>query len=631
MIKIRAKVSFLGTTLNVMTKDLQVSFHRSLSKCHERTTTRRECKSHNSLTIDPSLQKTDSSLTHRQAPEGRDEKMLLDRRSFIATGFLATFVSSMERSEAWGAGLASDKSEHSPDRKMPSMGLGDPRRKKAFSPLPYSDKDELSLAEGFTWYSVLKTGDVINSQGDRAGDCCDFLHFMRGKTPDQAFLWVNHEYLLDNVLYGKNLKPQDKTKEQVDAEMKLVGGSYVELKRIAQADGSKRWQVKTDSQLAFRLDANTPIPMVGPAGGKTVLGTLANCSGGFTSWGTILTAEENYDVYFKEHAGTFHSYYGWGEFYPRSEEDYGWVVEVDPTKKSARKLTALGRFAHEGATVTSAKDGRVVVYLGDDAKGQCIYKFISKGKLTGDASKDADLLLDGDLFVANLSKGEWILLSPENPLLSKDERFKSLSNILTHTREAAKLAGGTRLNRPEDIKVDPTNGDVYFALTNNADVGDLYGSVNLLRENGGDAAARKFSFETFLAGGTRSGMSCPDNLTFGPRNTLWACTDMSASAMGKGGLTAFQRNSMFRLETDAAGSVFARHFVQSPRDAELTGPTFLPDGSGLLLSVQHPGEGSFGKEGGGLTSHWPEGGESKPISSVVCIVAKNGKRDPFFV
>lgn len=561
--------------------------------------------------------------------------MTLDRRKFISTGVLTTFVSALGRTNAAAAGTnpgpetISRKSDKAQGSSM-KMGVGDPRRKMAFRPLPYTGQDELSVAEGFTWYPILKAGDVINAKGDRAGDCCDYLHFMPGKTADQAFLWVNHEYLLDNVLYGKNLKAEDKSKEQVDAEMKMVGGSYVELIGFKHTDGSRRWKLKSDSQFAFRLDANTPIPLVGPAGGRTVLGTLANCSGGYTSWGTILTAEENFDVYFKQNEGTFHSYYGWGNHYPRSEEDYGWIVEVNPVTQSARKLTALGRFAHEGATVTKSKDGKVVVYLGDDAKGQCLYKFVSHGQITGDAKKDQDLLLEGNLYVANISKGEWILLSPENPTLAKDERFKSLKNILINTREAAKVAGGTKLNRPEDVKVDPSNGDVYFALTNNADVGDVYGSVNLLRELDGDAAAKKFSFETFAAGGPRTGMSCPDNLTFGPKTTLWACTDMSASAMGKGALATFERNSMFRLEMDDAGSVFARHFIQSPRDAELTGPCFLPDGSGLLLSVQHPGEGSYGKEGVGLTSHWPEGGSSKPVSTVVCVIPANGNTERFW-
>jgi len=561
--------------------------------------------------------------------------MRIDRREFVTSGIFATLAAALDSTDAFAAEKSKERTTSFVDEmkkkrsKAPLMGGGDPRRSRAFKPLPYTTKDELSVAEGFTWYSLLRAGEIINAKGDRAGDCCDFLHFIPGQSADQAFLWVNHEYFLDNVIYGKNLKPEERTKEQVDAEMKLVGGSYVELVRRKHADGSWRWQVKSDSQIAFRLDANTAIPMVGAAGGRTSLGTLANCSGGFTPWGTILTAEENYDVYFKEHEGTFRGYYGWGTYYPRSEEDYGWVVEVNPKTQSARKLTALGRFAHEGATVTKSKDGRVVVYLGDDAKGQCIYKFISRRNLTGQSDNDADLLVEGSLYVANLSKGQWVLLSPENPLLAKDERFKSLANILTHTREAAKIVGGTRLNRPEDIKVDPLNGDVYFALTNNADSGDVYGSVNLLREKEGDAASLEFSFETFLAGGVRHGMACPDNLTFGPGNFLWACTDMSASAMGKGALSPFGHNSMFRLEIDASGSVFARHFLQAPRDAELTGPIFLPDASALLLSVQHPGEGSYSKPGLGLTSHWPDGGDSKPVSTVVCILPVDGKKERF--
>ncbi|MEN9808971.1 MAG: hypothetical protein RLZZ488_538 [Pseudomonadota bacterium] len=569
--------------------------------------------------------------------------MTSGRRDFLLNGALTALVSALASHDAIASPREGGKNRKALDKhgksgttgsfqnNRPSMGAGDPRRPRAFKPLPYDGRDELTVADGFTWYSLVRTGEVINSKGDRAGDCCDYLHFNMGSSPDQAFLWINHEYVLDNVLYGRPVNPDEKSKEQVDAEMKLVGGSYVELKKVQQADGAPRWMLKSDSNLAFRLDANTPIPLVGPAGGRTAIGTLANCSGGYTPWGTILTAEENFDVYFKKNDGTFRGYYGWGKYYPRNEEDYGWVVEVDPVTQKARKLTALGRFAHEGATVAQAKDGRMVVYLGDDAKGQCIYKFISKGKITGNPVSDADLLVQGDLYVANLSKGEWILLSPENPALAKSNKFSTLAEVMTHTREAAKIAGGTRLNRPEDIKIDPTNGDVYFALTNNSDSGDMHGSVNLIREHKGDFASLTFDYETFVVGGLRSGISCPDNLTFGPAGTFWATTDMSASAMGRGALTAFKRNSMHRLESDRAGSVFARHFVQAPRDAELTGPCFLPDGSGLLLSVQHPGESSFEKEGVGFTSHWPDGGQSAPVSTVVCIVPTDGKKDRFIL
>jgi len=558
--------------------------------------------------------------------------MGFDRRSFLKTGLVTSAVTALSRSEFAAAAVSSKAEQPVPSphsRQKHLMGGGDPRRAGAFKPLPYTNTDELSLADGFSWYPLLRTGDVINAQGDKAGDCCDYLHFMPGRNPDQAFLWVNHEYLIDNVLYGKRVVASSKTKAQVDFEMTLVGGSYVELTLTTESNGSRRWRVKPDSVHAFRLTAHTPIAMVGAAGGRTAMGTMANCSGGFTPWRTILTAEENFDIFYGTSENGFRSHYGWGKYYKRSELDYGWVVEVEPQTRAARKLTALGRFAHESATVTVAKDKRVVVYMGDDAKGECLYKFISKKKLTGDPRKDADLLVEGDLYVANLSRSEWILLSPENPVLGKNKKFSSLKNILTFTREAAKIAGGTKLNRPEDIEVDSVSGDVYFTLTNFAEAGDPYGSLNLIREKNGDASALQFEFETFLTGGLRSGVSCPDNLTFGPENSLWVCTDMSASAMGKASLERFHRNSMFRVETDEFGSVFARHFLQAPRDAELTGPTFLPDGSGLFVSVQHPGESSFSKQGVGYTSHWPDGGKSKPLSTVVCIYSTDQKSDRF--
>jgi secreted PhoX family phosphatase len=497
-------------------------------------------------------------------------------------------------------------------------GLGSPQKKGAFEPLPPSNVDDISLAKGFQWYPLLKMGDVINAAGDKAGDCCDFIHFHPGENKDHAFLWVNHEYVIDNVLYGKRVKAEDKTKEQVIEERKLVGGSYVEIRR-SRANGG-RWEVVANSTKAFRIDGNSQIPMVGPAGGAIVTGTMGNCGGGFTPWGSVLSGEENVDVYYQDPAG-----YGWGNFFPHSKRDYGWIVEVDVQKKSARKLTALGRFAHEGSTVVARVQKKVVVYMGDDAKSQCLYKFVSKNVLTGNAEKDRDLLLEGDLYVANFKKGQWILLSPENEKLKNDQkkRFVTQADICNETREAAHLAGGTKLNRPEDVKVDPQSGEVYFTLTNNSDVGDFHGSIVYLQENAGDHTAASFTFETYLAGGKSSGISCPDNLTFGPGRHLWVCTDISSEVMGKGSHASFVRNSCFRLENDEHGNVYARHFLQGPADAEITGPCFSPDEKSLFLSIQHPGESSY-YEGTTLTSHWPLGGSAKPLSTVIVVEENKG-------
>jgi secreted PhoX family phosphatase len=349
---------------------------------------------------------------------------------------------------------------------------------------------------------------------------------------------------------------------------------------------------------------------------------MGNCGGGTTPWGSVLSGEENVQDYYNKEASEDN--YGWGQFFDGPENDYGWVVEVDTAAKAARKLTALGRFAHEGATVAKARDGRVVVYMGDDATGQCLYKFISKGKLSGNSEKDKDLLLEGDLYCADLKAGKWLHIHPSNPKISAAAKsdpktFGTLPAILTNCRKSAQTAGGTPLNRPEDVKVHPKLGTVYFTLTNNASAGDFHGQVVMLHEEGNDHAALGFTYDTHIVGGSGRGFSCPDNLCFGPSDHLWVCTDISGTVMGKGAHAAYARNSVLRLEHDSTSkTTTARHFLQSPIEAEITGPCFDSEGSTFFLSIQHPGEFSFVLHKG-LSSHWPKGGQAKPLSTVIAI------------
>jgi secreted PhoX family phosphatase len=73
---------------------------------------------------------------------------------------------------------------------------------------------------------------------------------------------------------------------------------------------------------------------------------------------------------------------------------FGWVVEIDPFDASSTpvKRTALGRAAHEGATVALTTDGRAVVYSGEDARFEYIYKFVSRDRVKpGGAKANAEL------------------------------------------------------------------------------------------------------------------------------------------------------------------------------------------------------------------------------------------------
>ena len=469
--------------------------------------------------------------------------------------------------------------------------------------------DDVQVAPGYKWHVLAKRGDTINQQGDTFGDCNDYTCYLPGSSDDHGFLWVNHEYVVPALLHGREIPPTKKTKAMVDKERSLVGGSYLEIKR----DNTGRWQTLSDSKRAFRIDGTTPIPLVGAAGGRTATGTMGNCSGGVTPWGTILTCEENVDDYYNKESPY---YYGWAEHYKEAGKDYGWVVEVDPKTKEARKLTGLGRFAHEGAAVTVAGDQRVVVYMGDDSRFECLYKFVSKARLTGVPSKDKDILLDGTLYVANLADGQWIELSPKNKALSGH----SIASILTETRRAAKKVGGTPLNRPEGIVIHPDLRTIYVALTNNSEAGDFYGSILALSEEGAQHNSLTFSHETFAFGSPSHGFACPDNLAIGPKMTLWAGTDISGSSLGKGAYKGLPRNIFLRLGRQENGALDVRRLVVAPPEAEVTGPTFHPSGKSLFLSIQHPGENSR-RNDNKLTSNWPGGGDKVPRSSVIVVEA----------
>ena len=332
-----------------------------------------------------------------------------------------------------------------------------------------------------------------------------------------------------------------------------------------------------------------------------------------TPWGTILTCEENYDQFYGERNYKTgekvlrRNDLGWSKYYDYPPEHYGWVVEVDPKTGAAQKHIALGRCAHECATIKELDDGRLVVYTGDDTVNQCLYKFI--GSKPGSLS-------EGTLYVANTVLSRWEpLVYEKSKALQKF--FKSQTEVLIRLREAAKLVGGSPLDRPEDIEIDPINGNVLVALTNNSTVKNYFGSILKIEEANGDHEALTFKSEVYLAGGEDTGFACPDNMAFDLAGNLWFTSDMSGSLMNKEPYTAFKNNGLFFVprEGEQAGQVI--QVASAPTDAELTGPWFAPDGKTLFMSVQHPGEYSPSMDQ--LTSHWPDGGEEIPKPAVVAI------------
>ncbi len=481
-----------------------------------------------------------------------------------------------------------------------------------FQGIAPSDQDELKLAKGLSYEVLIKWEDSI-SKKDTFGfnnDYTAFLPFDPAK-PDDGILWINHEYV-DPMFVSNYVGGDEKTKEQVQKEQYNVGGSILRIKKTK----SGKWEVQKNDPLNRRVTGQTKIPFNWPhpiAGKKAAMGTLANCSGGITPWGTILTCEENYDMFYGERNfkdGTLiekRAFLGWHKHFDNPPEHYGWVVEVDPHTGTAKKQVALGRCAHECATVKELPDGRVVVYSGDDSVNECLYKFI--GSKPGSLS-------EGKLYVANLRLGKWMSLSyEESPVLQK--LFKDQTDVLIRLREAAKVVGGTGLDRPEDIEIDPITGHVLVSLTNNTGTKNYFGSILKVVETDNDHTSLTFKPDRYLAGGVETGFACPDNMAFDTAGNLWFTSDMSGSLMNKEPYKEFKNNGLFLVPRSGPKAGQVIQMASAPSDAEMTGPFFSPDGKTLFLSIQHPGEYSKNLEE--LTSHWPDGGDSLPRSAVVTI------------
>src|SRR5262249_9196996 len=146
--------------------------------------------------------------------------------------------------------------------------------------------------------------------------------------------------------------------------------------------------------------------------------------------------------------------------HPNEPNRFGWVVEIDPFNPSSTpmKRTALGRAAHEGATVAVTKDGRAVIYMGEDSRFEYIYKFVSRDAIRpGGARENAGLLDNGTLYVARFEsdgKGRWIPLTHGQGALTAANGFADQGEVLIKTRQASDLLGATKMDRPEWIAVD---------------------------------------------------------------------------------------------------------------------------------------------------------------------------------
>jgi len=365
-----------------------------------------------------------------------------------------------------------------------------------------------------------------------------------GKRNDNAtergLLAINHEATTDEKLSSFFLHANGGTSTlprpaaEVDKETDVHGIAVIE---VAKSGG--KWAYVPSSAQNFRLTSLTPIDIAGPARGNAQLvtkfsptgvmtrGTLNNCGTGKTPWGTFLTGEENWFGYFTRSAtdnaargndksvtalnrygraqgaasrhgwetgGTADKYQRWNnsktgtsadgsDDYRNEMNGMGYIVEIDAYDKTrmAKKRTGLGRFAHESAAFGKVEPGKPLsVYMGDDSRGEYIYKFVSTvtwnaaDANANDRMAIGDKYLDsGKLYVAKFNAdgtGTWVELSTTNTAIATyaSYKFADAADICINTRLAADAVGATKMDRPEWNAVNPANGEIYFTLTNNS-------------------------------------------------------------------------------------------------------------------------------------------------------------------
>ena len=567
-----------------------------------------------------------------------------------------------------------------------------------FNPVDANIEDTVTLPKGYNWSVVVRWGDPLWSNSE------EFNELSRGNAASQQLSFgdnndgievfsleenrqimaVNNEYTNIDIIHGNRPSKKPETKDDIRKNMFAHGISIIEIK-----ENSGKWSLVKDSIYNKRILPDTLMHAVGPASGhellqtsndpegKNLIGTWNNCGSGKTPWGTFLTCEENFNGYFcstdkkillsKEMKRYGIGLKDWGYKWYKIDERFdiskhpnepnrcGYVVEIDPLSPYSvpKKLTALGRFKHENAEVVISKDGYVVVYMGDDERGEYIYKFISEKKYK-EGKNNTDLLHRGKLYVAkfnNNGKGIWLELSPESTGMS------SLAEICVYTRLAASKVGATGMDRPEWIAANTKNEEVYCCLTNNTKrkkrknifsllnkifkkndsflyvngpnprKNNKYGQIVRWMPDNNDHTSINFTWDLFLLAGnpeiysdsrggsqniTKSNMfNSPDGLSFDSTGLIWIQTDGDYSNKGsyKG-----QGNNQMLVGNPQTGEL--KRFMVGPRQCEVTGLTWSADQKTMFVGIQHPGE-----RGG--DSSFPDGSNTIARSSVIAIKKDN--------
>ncbi|HAC65478.1 MAG TPA: phosphatase [Cyanothece sp. UBA12306] len=440
----------------------------------------------------------------------------------------------------------------------------------------YKVEDDLVLPKGFEYQVIASWGDKVGNS--RFGYNNDYVALIE-TAPNQGYLVVNFEYVsptpwlqgYDSVI-GKDfhtdvitiLEKAEKKQESLNifglennqpikvkfqqffGEILIDQGIGIISVRRNQQGKWERTYSKEDRRITgiSGWQDGHYLSVTGPAQAifnkdkglgyidnlkDKIIGTFANCAGGKSPWGTVFSAEENFQNYVPEAVmadGT--SFFpeslpvsnltGQGNPFGLAGNKYGWMVEVDPTNPNdyGTKHTWLGRFRHEAVAIRAEGNQPAVFYSGCDRTGGHLYKFVTQEKVVNPQDKgNSALLKDGMLYVAKMEPdgtGKWLPLQADTPInptslnklagglllipnrdrqqggmirVDKQEDLDKFSQqydklgdlyigntpeeiqgaILIDAHYASNVIGGTSTARPEDVALHPMDQSLVIAFT----------------------------------------------------------------------------------------------------------------------------------------------------------------------
>ncbi len=366
--------------------------------------------------------------------------------------------------------------------------------------------DELVLPPGIEWRVVTAWGDRLGTDGHEVlvGNNADYTGLLpMDEGGRDHWLFVNHEYvsprpwldaypdvygsaapnvrLLEDENQSRGILAIDdwrSTDHSLDLDdsqapdavvaqaralaetlLSEMGVSVLHVRRLDDghfevvSDSTRHRRISTAHRQNIEAE-HAPV-LTGPATailGRDAIGTMCNCSGGTTPWGTFLTCEENIQNQVTEPVGPSGESLaarrrltlvaattgGKRSFAnprpsmidgsgliafedPLDGRKYGWIAEIDPATGALRKHTALGRFRHENITLRVEAGQPLAAYMGDDRRGGHVWKFVSDDVVErADDPGNSELMTRGTLYAAKFGDdwgGTWLPLQPETPLV----------------------------------------------------------------------------------------------------------------------------------------------------------------------------------------------------------------------